>query len=72
MGLFGPAKMPKEIVERLSREMIATLQKSEVREQIKRQAMEINPLSAEAMGALARDQTAVWRCLTKEAGIVPE
>jgi tripartite-type tricarboxylate transporter receptor subunit TctC len=72
MGLFGPAKMPKEIVDRLSRELLATMQKPEVREQIERQAMEINPLSAEAMGALARDQTEVWRRLTKEAGIVPE
>jgi tripartite-type tricarboxylate transporter receptor subunit TctC len=72
MGLFGPARMPKEIVERLSRELLATLQKPEVREQIERQAMEINPLSADGMGALARDQTAVWRRLTKEAGMVPE
>ena len=72
MGLFGPAKMPKEIVERLSRELLAALQKPEVREQIERQAMELNPLSAEAIGALAKEQTEVWRRLTKEAGIVAE
>ena len=72
MGLFGPAKMPREIVDRLSRELLATLQKPEVREQIERQAMEINPQSAEAMGAFAREQTEVWRRLTKEAGIVAE
>jgi tripartite-type tricarboxylate transporter receptor subunit TctC len=72
MGLFGPAKMPREIVDRLSRELLAALQKPEVREQIERQAMEINPQSAEAMGAFAREQTEVWRRLTKEAGIVPE
>src|SRR5258706_4058951 len=72
MGLFGPAKMPREIVDRLSRELLATLQKPEVREQIQRQAMEINPQSAEAMGAFVREQTEVWRRLTKEAGIVPE
>lgn len=72
MGLFGPAKMPREIVDRLSRELLATLQKPEVREQIERQAMEINPQSAEAMGVFAREQTEVWRRLTKEAGIVPE
>ena len=72
MGLFGPAKMPKDIVERLNRELMATLQNPEVRERIERQAMEINPLSAEAMGALAKEQTEVWRRLTKEAGIVPE
>lgn len=72
MGLFGPAKMPKEIVERLSRELLATLRNPEVRERIERQAMDVNPLSAEAMGALAKEQTEVWRRLTREAGIVPE
>jgi tripartite-type tricarboxylate transporter receptor subunit TctC len=72
MGLFGPAKMPKEIVDRLNRELMAVLEKPEVREQIERTTMEINPLSAEAMGALAREQTEVWRRLTKEAGIIPE
>jgi tripartite-type tricarboxylate transporter receptor subunit TctC len=72
MGLFGPAHMPKEVVDRLSKELLATLAKPEVRMQIERQAMELNPLSAEAMGALAREQVAVWRRLTLDAGIVPE
>ena len=72
MGLFGPAKMPKEIVERLSKELLATLAKPEVRAQIERQAMELNPLSAEGMGALAKDQVAVWRKLMQDAGIAPE
>jgi tripartite-type tricarboxylate transporter receptor subunit TctC len=72
MGLFGPAKMPRDVVERLSRELLATLQNPEVRERIERQAMDLNPLPADAMGALAREQTEVWRRLTREAGIVAE
>jgi tripartite-type tricarboxylate transporter receptor subunit TctC len=72
MGLFGPAKMPREVVERISRELLATLQNPEVRSRIERQAMDLNPLPADAMGALAREQTEVWRRLTREAGIVPE
>ena len=67
-----PAKMPRELVVRLSRELAATLQKPEVREQIERQAMDVNPLSSDAMGALAKEQTEVWRRLIREAGIVPE
>jgi tripartite-type tricarboxylate transporter receptor subunit TctC len=72
MGLFGPAKMPKDVVDRLSKELLATLAKPEVRTQIERQAMEINPLSPEGMGALAKDQVAVWRKLFQGAGMVPE
>ena len=72
MGFFGPAKLPKEVVQRLSRELLATLQNPEVRSRIERQAMDLNPLPADAMGALAREQTEVWRRLTHEAGIVPE
>jgi len=72
MGFFGPAKLPKELVERLSRELLAALQKPDVRERIEAQAMDLNPLSAEAIGALAREQTEVWRRLTREAGIVAE
>ena len=72
MGLFGPAKLPKELGERLSRELLAVLKNPEIRERIERQAMDLNPLSAEAMGVLAREQTEVWRRLTREAGIVAE
>lgn len=72
MGFFGPAKLPKEVVERLSRELAAVLQKPEVREQIERQAMDVNYLPAEAMGTLAREQTDVWRALTRSVGMTPE
>ncbi len=72
MGLFGPAKMPKVVVERLARELHAALKRPEVREQIERQAMDVAPLSTEAIGRLARDQTDVWRRLVKDAGYVVE
>ena len=72
MGLFGPAKLPNEIVERLSKELLAALQRPEVRARIEQQAMEIGPLSPEGMGTLAREQAGVWRRLTQDAGMVPE
>ena len=72
MGLFGPAKMPKEVVDRLSRELLAVLKNPEVRERVERQAIDINPMSPEAIGALAREQAEAWRRITKEAGFVAE
>src|SRR6185295_14399501 len=71
MGLFGPAKMPREIVERLSRELLAVLKNPEVRERVERQAIELNPLPPEAIAALAKEQAEVWRRVTKEAGYPP-
>ncbi len=72
MGLFGPGKMPREIVERLSRELLAVLKNPEVRERVERQAIDINPLTQEAISALAKEQTEVWQRITKEAGYIPE
>ena len=72
MGLFGPAKMPREIVERLSRELLAVLKNPEVRERVERQAIELNPLPPEAIAALAKEQAEVWRRVTKEAGYIPQ
>jgi len=72
MGLFGPARMPKEIVDRLSRELLAVLKNPEVRERVERQAIDLNPLTPEAIAALAKEQTEVWRRITKEAGYTPE
>jgi hypothetical protein len=34
--------------------------------------MDLNPLGPEAIGALAKEQTEVWRRVTKEAGYTPE
>jgi tripartite-type tricarboxylate transporter receptor subunit TctC len=72
MGLFGPAKMPAAVVERLSRELDIALKKPDVREKVEQQGIEVNPLSAEAIGRLAKEQSEIWRDLTREAGIIPQ
>jgi tripartite-type tricarboxylate transporter receptor subunit TctC len=72
MGLFAPAKVPRAVVETLSRELNAALEKPDVREKVEQQGIEVNPLSAEAVGALAKEQTEIWRHLTREAGIVQQ
>jgi tripartite-type tricarboxylate transporter receptor subunit TctC len=72
VGLVGPAKMPPQVVERLARELNASLKKPDVREKVEQQGIEVNPLSAAALGALAKEQTEIWRHLTREAGIVAQ
>lgn len=45
VGLYGPGKIPRPLVERLSRELMAALKNPEVREKVELQGIEINPLS---------------------------
>ena len=71
-ALLGPAKLPREIVERLSRELNIVLKRSDVREQLSRQAFEAEGSSPEAMTAFLAEQTGTWARAAKEAGIQPD
>jgi putative tricarboxylic transport membrane protein len=71
-GLFGPAKLPKDIVDRLNREVIAILARPEVREQLTKQAFDGASSSVEELAAFAREQYEVWGKAIRDAGIQPE
>lgn len=72
MALVGPGKLPRDIVDRLNRELNAVLQMPEVRQQIERQAMEINVSTPEELDAILKDQLVTWRTALSGAGIKPE
>ena len=71
-GLFGPAKMPKEVVERLNREIVALLKRPEIREQLAKQAFEARSSSPVELAAYVREQLDVWGKAIRDAGIQPE
>ena len=71
-GLFGPARMHRDTVHRLSGELSKALARADVREQLGRLAFEGNASSADELGLLVKDQLAVWRNATRAAGIQPE
>jgi tripartite-type tricarboxylate transporter receptor subunit TctC len=71
-SLLGPAKMPREVVDRLSRELNAVLRRPELREQLSRQAFEAEGSSPEAMTAFLAEQIDSWGRAVKDAGIQPE
>jgi tripartite-type tricarboxylate transporter receptor subunit TctC len=71
-GLFGPAKMPKEVVDRLQREVSAILTRADVREQLSRQAFDAKATSSAELAAYVKDQLAVWGKAIRDAGIQPE
>lgn len=72
IGLAGPARMPPEIVERLSRALTAALGQPEVRERFTVMAGQITPSTADQFTALVKDQLVVWRREAMAAGIQAE
>jgi len=71
-GLFGPAKMPKEIVDRLSREVNAILQRPAVREQLEKLGVEASGSTPEELAAFLKQQLIDWGKAAREAGLKPE
>ncbi|MEI7571076.1 MAG: tripartite tricarboxylate transporter substrate binding protein, partial [Alcaligenaceae bacterium] len=66
------AKLSKPIVDLLNRELNAVLQMPEVREQLERQALEINAGSPGELDTILKDQLVTWRKALDSAGIKPE
>ena len=68
-GLFGPAGLPVEVVERLSRELEVVLARPGVRDGLDRLAFEARASSPAALGALVRDQVEVWQNAVQAARV---
>ena len=71
-AVVGPAKMPKDIAERISREINAAFKRPEIREQLERQAFEFGGSTPDELGIFLKEQFEVWTRVAREAGIKPE
>jgi len=71
-GLFGPAKVPPEIVGRLNREFVAALKRPEISEALVKQGFAPNPSSPTALGELVKEQIESYRRVLRAAGVEPE
>jgi tripartite-type tricarboxylate transporter receptor subunit TctC len=71
-GLFGPARLPREVVDRLAREMAVALKRPDVREGLDRIAFEARSSSPEELAALVKSQLEIWRRAVQEVGIALE
>ena len=72
VGLLGPAKMPKDIVDKLNAVVRKALAKPEVREKIASFAAEPAPGTPDELAEFVKEQLASWGKSIKEAGIQPE
>jgi tripartite-type tricarboxylate transporter receptor subunit TctC len=71
-GLFGPAKMPREIVDRLNKEFVAAMARPDVRAQMEKQAFLLNPSTPEQLAMLVKEQLESYRATLRAAGVQPE
>jgi len=68
-GLFGPAKMPKEIVDRLARELAVVLAKPEVRDAFGRLAFEPRSSTPQELSAFVAEQLEAYRRVARQVGL---
>jgi len=71
-AMVGPAGMPRDIVERVSRETNAAINHPQVKEALDKFGFELQGSSPDELGKFIREQLAAWRQAVKEAGIEPD
>ena len=71
-GLFGPANLPPDIVNKLSEAMQKILKQPDIREKMLANYIEPTPSDPATFAAMVRKQLDVWGEKVKVAGIQPE
>jgi tripartite-type tricarboxylate transporter receptor subunit TctC len=71
-GIFGPARLPVAVVERLSREFRAVLSRPDIVDSLGRQGFLAHPSTPAELGAYVKEQLDTWRRIVHEAAIPVE
>ena len=71
-GMFGPAGLPKDVVERISREANIALKQPAVIEQLARQGFMPVGSNPDGFAAYIKEQHVAWGQAIKDAGIKPD
>ena len=71
-GLVGPKGLPKDVVDRLNRELNAILKRPETREAFGKLAFEPKGSTPDELAAFLKQQIDTWIAAAREAGIQPE
>lgn len=71
-GMFGPANLPREIVDRLAREFNAAIQRPEVKDPLDKYGYELQGSTPQELAIFVRDQAEAWKRGVREAGIQPD
>ena len=71
-GIFGPKGTPKEVVDRLNRELNIILKRPETREAFGKLAFEPKGSTPEELTGFLKHQIETWTAAARDAGIQPE
>ena len=71
-ALVGPAGLPRDIVARMNKEMVAVLAKPTVREAMLKHGFLARSSTTEALATYMREQLSIWRGALKAAGVEPQ
>lgn len=71
-GLFGPANMPKAVVDKLSGALLRILQRPDMRQRMLAANLEPMPSDPAAFSSMVKHQLQAWGTKVREAGIQPE
>ena len=68
-AVFGPANMPADVVQRLSRELGSVLKRQEVRDLLNKTAAEPKGSTSDELKEYLKDQIVIWDKAIRDAGI---
>jgi tripartite-type tricarboxylate transporter receptor subunit TctC len=71
-GLFGPARMPADVLARLNKEFVAAMGRPDVQAAMEKQAFVLSPSTPEKLAAYVKEQLESYRTTLKAVGIQPE
>ena len=71
-ALFGPAKMPPEIAQRLSKELHSIVARPQIRELVDKQGFALAASTPGELGTFVKVQLEAWKRGFEDAGIKPE
>jgi tripartite-type tricarboxylate transporter receptor subunit TctC len=71
-AIYGPAKMPRDIVERIASEVQIAMAKQDVKDGVARYAFEAQSSTPAQLADFHREQLEIWKKTVSEVGIVPD
>ena len=71
-AMFGPANMPRDIVERLAREFNLAITRAEVKDALDKYGYELQGSTPQELTAFVREQVDSWKRGVQNAGITPD